>query len=410
MVKYRCVSKGLVLLLVISGAFIWSCVSKPTQMPVPEKPPEGIPAALQRLPLEQYPLFGDHRGYQDLSLSIQKSLDYLNRLPPGRQVRFGPDQYPVRHLIRSLVFFKDLVATPLSEATLNALVRANFLVYRSGRGASQSALFTGYYEPLLQGSLTPSAHYPTPVHAKPSDLMEIDLSLFGPELKGRRIIGRYNGQTVVPYHTRGQIRQIGDFNSVAAPIAWLKDETDLFILQIQGSGKVQLPHGEVLDIQFHGSNGHPYRSVGRMLIDNGSISAGNMSMQAIRAHLKNHPDKAAAIMDHNPRYIFFKKAQSEGPVGSLGVPITAYRSIAVDHALMPSGALAFLELPMPDVNGEGAITGWTAYKGFALAQDAGSAIKGPGRADFFMGAGATAEVGAGHLKHNGHLYFLVLRP
>lgn len=410
MFKYKNASLGLLLGLAVAGAFIWSCVSQPTHVPPPEKPPAPTQAALQRLPVSQYPMFGDHRAYQGLAQSIQHSLTYLERLPPKRMVRFGPDQYPVSHLIRSLVFFKDLVATPISETTLNALVRANFVIYQTGRGPSQSALFTGYYEPLLQGSLTPSAQYPIPVHAKPTDLMEIDLSRFGSDLKGRRIIGRYNGQTVVPYHTRGQIRQISDFNAVAAPIAWLKDETDLFILQIQGSGKVQLTDGEVLDIQFHGSNGQPYRSVGRMLIDTGAISAGKMSMQAIRAYLKQHPDKAAAIMDHNPRYIFFKKAQGEGPFGSLGVPITPYRSIAVDHALMPSGALAFLELPMPDVDGQGAITGWAPYKGFALAQDAGSAIKGPGRADLFMGAGAMAEVGAGHLKHDGRLYFLVLKP
>jgi membrane-bound lytic murein transglycosylase A len=213
----------------------------------------------------------------------------------------------------------------------------------------------------------------------------------------------------VPYPTRGQIRRIDDFNTLAPPVAWLKDEVDLLVLQIQGSGKVQVDDGDVLHIQFETSNGQPYRSIGRRLIDQGRIAVQDMSMQAIRSYLQQHPDQLAEILDHNPRYIFFRKADG-GPRGSLGVPLTPMRSLAVDHGLFPSAALAFFSTQFPHVNEKGIIEHWESYNSFALAQDAGSAIKGPGRADLFVGAGRISEVAAGHLKHPGQLHFLVLKP
>ena len=172
---------------------------------------------------------------------------------------------------------------------------------------------------------------------------------------------------------------------------------------------MKLANGEQRHILYNGSNGRPYRSIGRLLIDKGHIPPEKMSMQAIRAYLRQHPEMSRNIMDHNPRYIFFKTAQ-DGPLGSLGQPLTPMRSLAVDRSIMPSAALAFITTPVPKVNTHGIIERWESYNGFALAQDAGSAIKGPGRIDLFMGHGLKAEVGAGHLKHSGELYFLILKP
>jgi hypothetical protein len=132
---------------------------------------------------------------------------------------------------------------------------------------ANEVLFTGYYEPLLQGSRKPSAQYSVPIHGRPADLVEIDLSLFAPDLAGRRILGRYTNGSILPYPTRGEIRQMDDFNRLAPPVAWLKDEVDLLTLQVQGSGKVQFEDGDVQRIQFDSSNGRPYRSIGRRLID-----------------------------------------------------------------------------------------------------------------------------------------------
>jgi membrane-bound lytic murein transglycosylase A len=239
--------------------------------------------------------------------------------------------------------------------------------------------------------------------------VEIDLSLFAPDLKDRRIIGQITGKTVVPYPDRARLRQVRRLNTIAPPIAWLRDEVDLFILQIQGSGKIAFTDGKILNAGFDGSNGCPYRSVGRLLIDQGKIKPKDMSMQAIRSYLRDHPGEAESIMNHNPRYIFFKKAQA-GPFGALGQPLTAMRSIAVDRSLFPSAALAFITTEVPNVGLNGKILNRKNYAGFALAQDAGSAIKGPGRVDLFWGSGFQAEKSAGKLKNQGRLYFLVLKP
>ncbi len=397
-----------VLIVGAAGYLLVACA--PTPPLKPALPPVTVQNALQRVSIEQLPQFEDHRSYRDLGRSIQKSMDYLRRLPPDRQIQFGPDQYPVSHLIHSLEVFARWAAANPPPEELNAKLRAHFQVYRIRSEGAPPVLFTGYYEPLLQGSQKRSSRFPTPIHAKPSDMVEIDLTAFAPDLKGRRIVGRFTGKTVVPYPTRGQIRNNNNFNAVAKPIAWLKDEIDLFVLQIQGSGKVQLPDGELLSIQYSGSNGRPYRSVGRLLIDNGAIPAREMSMQAIRAYLQQHPEQLEKILDHNPRYVFFRRATGEGPVGSLGLPLTPYRSLAVDQKLLPSAALAFMVTRLPRVGPRGDIIEWAPYTGFALAQDAGSAIIGPARADFFMGAGLQAEVAASHLKCMGQLYFLVLKP
>jgi membrane-bound lytic murein transglycosylase A len=391
---------------VLIGCWINACLPRPLPPPAPPSPR----AALEQLAPRDYPHFADDNDFQQLDRSLDMSLAYLRKLPPDRTIAFGADAYSVAHLIRSLMVFKDIIRARPGPEALNRQIRTRFRVYRStGRPEEKDVLFTGYFEPLLHGSRAPSNRFPVPVHARPSDLVEIDLGAFAADLKGRTITGKYSGGSVVPYPTRGGIRRQAGFDRIAPPVVWLQDEIDLFILQIQGSGRVQLEDGRQFNVLYDGSNGRPYRSIGRLLIDQGRIPAEKMSMQAIRTYLLKHPDEAQAILDQNPRYIFFKKAE-EGPFGSLGQLLTPLRSLAVDRSLLPSAALAFIVLPMPQVTRSGIIENWALYHGFALAQDAGSAIKGPGRIDVFMGAGPQAAAAAGHLKHSGMLYFLVLDP
>ena len=394
------------IVLALVGCCLAACVPKPVPPPAPPTPR----AALEQLELSDYPYFTDDNDFYQLDQGISMSLAYLRKLPPDRPVAFGADSYSVAHLIRSLMAFDDIIRKRPAPDVFNRAIRDHFRVYRStGRPVEQDVLFTGYFEPLLHGSRAPGPGFPVPVHARPADLVDIDLGAFADDLKGRTITGKYTGRTVVPYPTRGGIRRQAGFNRIAPPVVWLKDEIDLFILQIQGSGRVELEDGQQFNVLYDGSNGRPYRSVGRLLIDQGRIPADKMSMQAIRIYLKKHPREAWAIMDQNPRYIFFKKAKN-GPLGALGQLLTPLRSLAVDRSLLPSAALAFIVVPMPQVSQSGNIEKWKAYHGFALAQDAGSAIKGPGRIDLFMGAGPRAATAAGHLKHSGALYFLVLNP
>lgn len=367
-------------------------------------------SALRQLSPSQFPDFADHHAYDQLDRGIEMSLIYLRKLPPDRVMPFGPDTYPVAHLIRSLETFAAITAQNPPAAELNAIVKERFRVYAvDGKENTQPVLFTGYYTPVLEGRRTPSAEFPVPVHSRPADLVEIDLSLFAKDLKGRQIVGRYADRTVKPYPDRQAIGEMPDFNRTAPPIAWVKDEVDLFNLMVQGSGWVDLGKGEKLMVQFDASNGRPYRSIGRMLIDQGKISAREMSMQAIREYLRRHPGEAKDIMNYNPRYIFFRPAK-DGPVGALGVPLTPLRSIAVDRAVFPSAALAFISVPVPMVNDKGVVERFAPLNTFCLAQDAGSAIKGAGRVDLFWGGGLQAETAAGRLKRTGTLYFLILKP
>jgi membrane-bound lytic murein transglycosylase A len=393
--------------LLMMAFLLAGCAPTPTPVPPPPIPPDF---ALKRLSVSDYPHFSDRGDRAPLIRSIEMSLAYLKRLPDNRQIHFGADAYTVAHLMRTLKVFSRIIQGKPTPQQLNQAIQDRFIVYQSvGRAHTKDVLFTGYYEPLLKARRSPTAEFTTPVHAKPRDMLEIDLTPFAADLKGRTIVGRYTGKTVVPYPTRKEIRETADFNTKAPPIAWLRDEIDLFILQIQGSGRVELEDGSQVHVLYDGSNGRPYRSIGRLLIDEGHISREKMSMQAIRTYLQQNRDIADNIMNHNPRYIFFKSAQ-DGPLGALGQPLTAMRSLALDRNVLPSSALAFIATPLPQVSDRGKIIDWKPYRGFALAQDAGSAIKGPGRIDLYMGRGLQAEVGAGHLKHAGALFFLVLKP
>jgi membrane-bound lytic murein transglycosylase A len=378
----------------------WACTPRPVTRET----------ALKRLNKADYPRFTDQLNYARLDAGIDRSLAYLRKLPPQRPVVFGPDTYTVAHLIRSLQAFAAIVKDHPDADELGRLIAERFAVYQAiGSDESGTVLFTGYYEPLLQGRKKKSVDFPVPVNSRPADLLSIDLSPFSPDLSGRRIIGRYANRTVVPYPDRAHIRRESDFNTIAPPIVWLHDEIDLFTLMVQGSGKVRLKDGQTLQIGFDISNGLPYRSIGRMMIKRGKISANRMSMQAIREYLIQHPGQAAQIMNQNPRYIFFRQLP-QGPLGALGVAITPKRSLAVDRDFFPAAALAFISVSLPQVDERGAIRQSAPFSGFALAQDTGDAISGPGHVDLFCGSGLQAGVTAGHLKHGGQLYFLVLKP
>jgi membrane-bound lytic murein transglycosylase A len=186
------------------------------------------------------------------------------------------------------------------------------------------------------------------------------------------------------------------------------DPVDVFFLQIQGSGKVFLDNGEVLNVHYHTTNGRPYRSIGKLLIDEEKISVADMSMQKIRQYFQNHPEEIDAVLNYNPSYVFFK-IEPNGPLGNINVPLTPGRSVALDRFIFPPAALIFIETEKPIVDNAGHIQNWQRFSRFALNQDTGGAIKGPGRADLFWGNGTYAEIAAGHLKHTGDLYFLVLK-
>jgi len=375
-----------------------------------KKPPEVEKTALIRIVPSDYPEFFDDMDYDGLAASLLQSISYLKRVPSEKKFRFGTDVFNTSYMIRSLEHFLHCIQTKPSRDHLIKYINDNYRVYRSaGSDNPGQILFTGYYEPVIAGSLNKTTEFQWPIYSRPSDLTTIDLSLFSPGFKGKTIIGRYTHQTVVPYYDRKEIENEALLNGKTREIAWLKDRVDLFFLQIQGSGKIYLDNGETINVHYHATNGRPYRSIGKLLIDEGKIPRPEMSMQKIRDYLNNHPKEIEAILNYNPSYVFFK-IEKDGPLGYLEVKLTPGRSIALDRRLFPLAGLAFIETQKPLINGDGTIHKWTDCSRFVLNQDTGGAIQGPGRADLFWGDGAYAEIAAGHMQHFGELYFLILKP
>ncbi len=287
------------------------------------------------------------------------------------------------------------------EARVQTYFTANFRPWqvRNGDG-SADGLVTGYYEPMIRGSLTRSARSAWPIHGVPDDLISVELADARPELKGLRLRGRLDGRRLVPYWTRGEMAAQGeDFE--APVIAWADDPIALFFLQVQGSGRIALPDGRFLRIGYAEHNGHPYKSIGRWLIDNGEMTLANASMQGIQRWARAHPRRLRELLDQNPSYVFFRTlpANDDGPLGALGVPLVAGRSIAVDTRAVPLGAPVFLATTEPNSS--------KPLRRLVMAQDTGGAIKGGVRADFFWGFGDAAGAQAGRMRQRGQMWVLL---
>jgi len=297
-------------------------------------------------------------------------------------------------------------ATQLNEQTaqkpnsdaIQAYFRQYFSVYKTTNvDGSDSGMITGYYEPLLKGSRTKSAQYPNPLYAAPSDMITVELDSIFPELKFKRVRGRLVGNKLVPYYNRGEIE------TDASPLKgrefiYIDDIIDVFFLQIQGSGLVQLEGGEQVHVGYADQNGHPYNSIGRLLVERGELTLAQASMQGIKNWARNNLTKLRGLLNSNPSYVFFRElpAGLPGPLGALGVPIQGERSVAVDPKFIPLGAPIFLSTTEPNST--------KPLKRMMLAQDTGGAIKGGVRADFFWGAGPDAGARAGAMKQNGKIW------
>lgn len=265
---------------------------------------------------------------------------------------------------------------------------------------TQSGLITGYYEPLIKGSRSRSERYRWPIHATPQDMLTIDLSTVYPDLKNYRLRGRLVGNKVVPYWTREELARQGD-RLPASTLLWAADPIDLFFLQVQGSGRVELPDGSRVRIGYADQNGHPYQSIGRWLIQQGELTLEKASMEGIRDWARRNPERLQELLNNNPSYVFFRElpASQDGPLGALGVPLTNARSIAVDPRYVPLGAPVFLATTHPNSD--------RPLNRLMMAQDTGGAIKGVVRADFFWGFGPEAGAQAGKMRQQGRMWVLL---
>ncbi len=286
---------------------------------------------------------------------------------------------------------------PSSDAILNYF-KQYFAVYKTTNAdGSDTGMITGYYQPLLKGSRTKSAQYPNPLYAAPSDMITVELDSLFPELKFKRVRGRLVGNKLVPYYNRAEIEN-DNSPLKGREFIYIDDIIDVFFLQIQGSGLVQLDNGEQIHVGYADQNGHPYNSIGRLLVERGELTLAQASMQGIKNWARNNLGKLRDLLNSNPSYVFFRElpAGLPGPLGALGVPILAERSVAIDPKFIPLGAPIFLSTTEPNSN--------KLLKRMMMAQDTGGAIKGGVRADFFWGAGPEAGAKAGAMKQSGKIW------
>lgn len=272
---------------------------------------------------------------------------------------------------------------------------------RAADGAD-SGLITGYYEPFLRGARKRGGANQTPLYKVPGDLITVDLASVYPALKGMRLRGRLSGKTVVPYGSRAEIERA---RLPGKELVWVDDPIEAFFLEVQGSGRVQLDDGETVRIAYADQNGHPYKAIGRWLVEQGELTSGEATAQGIKAWIAAHPERRQELFNVNPSYIFFREERlpdpSVGPKGALGVPLTPTRSVAVDPSFLPLGAPIFLATTEPG--------GTTPLQRLVMGQDTGGAIRGAVRADFFFGFGGQAPDNAGRMKQRGQLWVLLPR-
>ncbi len=374
-----------------------ACRPSPPPLPPPTPSPPPVATPAPDLVRAEPPEIVDDLSRESLVQAIARDLETAQRL--------GWPGCSVTELGRALGALGELAEQPTAD--LGAYLRDHFAFYRS-TGRRGGSLFTGYYEPIVEGRRAPQGAFVHPLYRRPSDLIEIALGDFSAQLSGVTVWGRVSDGKLAPYYSRREIDSGHALDGRGLDLVWLDDPVTRYFLQVQGSGIVRLEDGSTLRVGFAGSNGKPYTSIGRLLAEAGALGGERPTAAAIQRYLRANPEKRDEILFRNERYVFFRETPA-GPIGALGVTLTAGRSIAVDPAVYPLGALAYVEAEAPVLSADGQVTGSRRLRRLALAQDTGAAISGPGRVDVFFGSGEAAGLEAGAMSERGELYFLVPR-
>ena len=375
------------------------CAKKEAFRPEPPRPDEAlVPADARQLDLV------DDLDAESLLTAIDRSLLFYDGSGKNQIFRIADRQLSAQQMKETLIAFRKILVSDIPPGEKNRRIAEDFLLLRAaGENGNGSVLFTGYYEPLLEGSLTRTEKYKYPLYRPPPDIVVEKISKHE-----TRISRRENGR-LVPYYSRREIDVDGVLQGRGLELIWVSDPVELNSLHTQGSGKIRLEDGSMLTVSYAQNNGRPFRSATQNLLNESKIDPGNASYRGFKAWLKGKSEKEIyEILSHNERYIFFRFVDRE-PVGSLGQPVTPHRSIATDPAYFPQGALAFIRLRKPVLDEDYRVVRRVEFSRFVLNQDKGSAIRGPGRVDLFCGFGPEAQAAAGSLKEKGELFFLLLK-
>jgi membrane-bound lytic murein transglycosylase A len=411
--------------LVITAACLLQagCQSTPLPAPAPTAAPPPIKtittARYERVSLEALPALADADliGAWPAWLSTCRSYErnaarralWQGACSAAQQIPAG-DAGAIRNFVRTHLEPWRLLAETREDADGNA---AGAMRNAPAPGAEARVLavadrgrITGYYEPLLAGSRVKDARFSVPLHRRPDDLLIVDLAGLYPELAGKRVRGRVvdspAGKRVVPYFSRAEL---DDQRLQGHELVWVDDAIEAFFLQVQGSGRVQFTDGSQVRVGYADTNGHPYRSIGRVLIDRGDLTFEQASMQGIQAWARANPGKLSALLNENPSYVFFRELPvgdpAAGPVGAMGIPLTPGYSLAGDPQYVPLGAPVVISTAHP--------TTAAPLTRMAVVQDTGGAIRGPIRFDFFWGFGRAAGEHAGRQRHDVSAWLLLPR-
>ncbi len=292
--------------------------------------------------------------------------------------------------------------TTISNASAKDFFKKWFKVVEFNNGKPVRGLFTGYYMPLLHGSLVKTEKYNVPLYGLPKDLKVINLNLFNPNFKNQKITARVQNEDILPYYTREEINK-GAISTQAPVLLWVDNPIDRVFLEIQGSGVIQLENGKKVYVGYAGENGAPYTALAKVLIDKGVMTKDNASMQRIKQYLEIYPAEIDKVLNQNKSFVFFRILPTNDALGAQGVPLTPGYSLAVDRKWIPLGAPLWLKTTRPTAKSDNKKT----LERLMIAQDTGGAIKGMIRGDVYWGAGEQATFIAGHMKNEG-LYWLLL--
>lgn len=375
------------------GAVVAACETQRT----PPAKEISTPPALLLTPVAYAALPGwGEDSLSDALPALRRSCERLERLPDDRAI--GPEalagtaadwRAPCQALTR---------VPPADDGALRDYLESWFRPYLASDSGAETGLFTGYYEAELRGAFARGGPYQTPLHRAPEDLVKVDPAEMGEDWPEDVTAARRVGGELEPYPSRAAIEE-GALEGRDLELLWVDDPVDVFFLHVQGSGRVALPDGSAVRVGFAGANGHPFFAIGRALIDEGVLTRENVTAQAVRDWLRAHPEEGAELMRRNDRYIFFRLIEGEGPIGAAGVPLTPGRSLAVDPAFLAYGLPLWLDTTWPGTD--------DPLRRLMVAQDTGSAIKGPVRGDLYWGSGEPALEQAGRMKQPGR-YFILL--
>jgi membrane-bound lytic murein transglycosylase A len=370
---------------------------------LPGPPPKGLKPVdrdrAERLARRMAPEKQDLESWRDLRPGLKRSLEYVRSQREKEAQATDVYGVSISWLELEVTLERMLQLLPRLEREGASVLAEHFRFYR----LRPDPLFTGYFEPTLRASLDKRPGYDVPIYALPEDLQVADLGRFHTRWEGQTLVYRIEDGRIEPYFSREEIREHPDFRKKAQVLAWAKDRMEVFVLQIQGSGRLKLPDGSIRYIGYAGKNGRPYRSLGQVLLEQGYMDDSSLDMWSISSFLEDNPRLLPEILDTNPSFVFFE-LRKDGPYGAMDKKLTPMASLATDPSVIPLGAPLVYQVHLPERGSEDTLR----LTGLGMAQDVGGAITGH-HLDLFCGASEKARFRAGHLKEKGSVYVMLAR-